>query len=291
METETPKDATKAVRDKLKAAAEDDSTQRDTRYTPICVTKRGKLKAKYIPAMYLDSSVVIDYWLAEGSEFETPSEDDMLSWVARQNERSYLPVLRKLLKADERASKVTEIRRKISLGTKVTPVVSPLALLELMEWQAEAAIKAMMIDATSPLVIQRKSKKDIGNYLKKLLELRKREIVDSKGKMKEYSTALETIAGETWLNRGFVHSHGLWGLFQADVVNFGMTFDDVWQEASAYAYLQLGGSDIMHILLARHLGCTYFATFDDDFQRAADVIREGTGIEVLPTPESILGVL
>jgi len=35
-------------------------------------TKSGKLKAKFLPAIYFDSSVLIDYWMTEGLETERP---------------------------------------------------------------------------------------------------------------------------------------------------------------------------------------------------------------------------
>lgn len=96
---------------------------------------------------------------------------------------------------------------------------------------------------------------------------------------------------DTWLGRSFAECHGLQGLLQADVVNFELTIDKIWQEPSAYAYLQLGISDIMHILIAQHLGCRYIASFDTDFQRASDIIAEETGMIVLRNPEDILKLL
>ncbi len=96
---------------------------------------------------------------------------------------------------------------------------------------------------------------------------------------------------ETWLNGSFVDSHGLYGLLQVDIVNFHLTVSKVWQEPSAYAYLQLGAADIMHILLAQHLGCQYIASFDTDFKRVKDIVSEETGISILTSPEEILDIL
>jgi hypothetical protein len=254
------------------------------------VTKSGKLKAKFLPAVYFDSSVLIDYWMTEGLEFDQP-EDQVLK-IIRENEPKNLIIIRELLKADKRAQRVVEIRRKLLFGKpKLSAVISPLSLLELMEWNAEAAFKQTAAEAAGTLVIQRKSKKEIGDYLKKLLELRRDEIEKQKGNKKGYSTGLEILMSDTWLNKGFVESHGLWGLLQADIVNFKLTIAKAWQEPSAYAYLQLGISDIMHILIAQHLGCRYIASFDTDFQRASDIIAEETGMIVLRNPEDILKLL
>lgn len=50
--------------------------------------------------------------------------------------------MRNILKSDAGMEKVIEIRRKILFGkSKVTAVISPISLLELMEWNAEAASK------------------------------------------------------------------------------------------------------------------------------------------------------
>jgi hypothetical protein len=96
---------------------------------------------------------------------------------------------------------------------------------------------------------------------------------------------------ETWLNRSFVESHGLMGLLQVDIVNFHFPVNQAWQEPSVYAYMQLGLGDIMHILLAQHLGCQYIASFDSDFKKVKEIIEEKTGIFVLTEPEEILAIL
>jgi len=47
----------------------------------------------------------------------------------------------------------------------------------------------------------------------------------------------------------------------------------------------------MHILFAEHLGCQYFATFDNDFKRIKDITLEKANIETLLSPEEVLRVL
>jgi hypothetical protein len=255
------------------------------------VTRIGRLKAKYLPAIYFDSSVLIDYWMAEG--LETDWIEDPIEKITSENYTKSLMVVRELLKADKKLQKVVEIRKKLIFGlSKLSAVISPLALLELMEWKAEASFREYAGDAAGVHIIKRKGKKEIGDYLKKLLELRRDEIEKQKKGKKEYSsTGLETIMGDTWLSRSFTECHGLIGLLQADILNFKLTLDQSWQEPFGYAYLQLGTSDILHILLAQHLGCIYIASFDDDFRRAREIIEENTKMKVLTSPEDILGVL
>lgn len=254
------------------------------------LTKDGKLKKRYLPAIYFDSSLVIDYWLVEGWDY--PEND--IDMLMRINEPRHLQVIRHLLHSETRLSEVARIREKLIPGrVKVSPVISPLSLLELMEWQAEAAFKEIASEASNVRFIQKKSKKELGDYLKKLLKMRSDEVAKEKGRGKEssYSTGLEILMSETWLNRSFADCHGLQGLLQVDLINFNLTVNQAWMEPSAYAYLQLGIADIMHILIAKHLGCSYIASFDDDFKRASDIITEETGIIVLTNPKQILDIL
>ncbi|MDO8136455.1 MAG: PIN domain-containing protein [Candidatus Brocadiales bacterium] len=252
------------------------------------LTKTGKLLKRFLPAVYFDSSVLIDYWMTEGMEVPETEVDELI----KKNELTYLRIVREILRSEIRINKVVEIRKKLVFEeVKVTPVVSPLSLLELMEWHAEATFKQIASEASGTIFIQKKSKKQIGDYLKKALELRKTEIEELKGKKRGGSTGLEILMSETRLNAGFAQAHGLQGLLQVDIAHFHLPISKVWAEPFAYAYLQLGVCDIMHILLARHLGCQYIASFDSDFARVKDIINEETGMLVLNSPEEILDIL
>jgi len=253
------------------------------------ITKTGKIKSQFLPAIYLDSSVLIDYWMAEGMELPESEVDELI----KKNETPHLQVVRDLLKSETRINKVIEIRKKLLYEeVKTNLVVSPLSLLELMEWNAEAAFKQIASEASGAISVQKRSKKQIADYLKKALELRKTEIKERPKKQGEIiSTGLEILMMETWLNSSFAKAHGLRGLLEVDIVNFDLSFGGTWKSSSAYAYLQLGIADIMHILLAQHLGCKYIASFDSDFARARNVIQEETEILVLNSPEEILNIL
>lgn len=254
------------------------------------LTKTGKLQKRFLPAVYFDSSVLIDYWMTEGMEMP---ETETVKLI-KNNELPNLRVARDILRSEIRINKVVEIRKKLIFDeVKVTPVISPISLLELMEWEAEAAFKQIAYEASGTIFIQKKSKKEIGNYLKKALEMRKDEIKEQKKKRRKSfeSTGLEILMSETWLNRSFAEAHGLQGLLQADIINFRLTVDKVWAEPSAYGFLQLGITDIMHIFFAQHLGCTYIASFDSDFARVKNIITEETGMTVLTRPDEILAIL
>jgi len=252
------------------------------------ITNTGKLKKEFLPAMLLDTDVLVAYWMTEGMEMPETEMDKL----ARSNELAHLQVVRDILKSEKKINKVIEIRKKILFDEpKVTSVVTPLSLLELINWHAEAAFKQIASEASGVVFIQKKSRKQIGDYLRKAFELRKNEVKKQNEIKPSETTGLQLLMNETWLNPSFAMVHGLNGLLKVDIVNFSLQFDKAWQEPSAYAYLQLGLADIMHILLAQHLGCRYIASFDSDFKRVKDIISEETGMSVLTSPEEILAIL
>jgi hypothetical protein len=57
------------------------------------------------------------------------------------------------------------------------------------------------------------------------------------------------------------------------------------------AYLQLGGTDMMHALFAHHLGCKYLASFDHDFRRAREILRDAFRLTLLSSPDELLQAL
>jgi hypothetical protein len=257
------------------------------------LTKTGRLQKKLLPAVYFDSSVVIDYWMTEGLG-EPPPEELALS--GRDSLDECYKFVRKFLKTDVHLGKVLEIRQRLVYGeTKVTAVISPLCFLELVEWHAESGFKQAVAEASNVVFIQKKSKKEIGDYLNKVIAMRQAEI---KAQPEEEilpgvivgreSTPLEMLLSQTALNTSFAVSHGLQGLLEVEISNFKMSR---YREPFIYAYLQIGTTDIMHILLAQHLGCTYFASFDSDFKRVKDMIKEENGMTLLSSPEEILEIL
>ena len=226
--------------------------------------------------------------MTEGMEIPKTEIDKL----AKKYELAHLQVVRDILRSEKRIEKMVKIRKKLIFEkVKVTPVASPLSLLELMEWQAEAAFKQIASEASGALFIQKQSKKQLGDYLKKALDLRKAEVKEKKRKKRGVSNGLEMLMLETWLNKSFIDSNGLQGLLQVDIANFHLPVNKVWEEPAAYAYLQLGVADIMHILLAQHLGCQYIASFDSDFRRVKEIISEETGLSVLTTEDEVLSIL
>jgi len=246
----------------------------------------GKLKEEYLPAIYFDTSFLIEYWIAEQLESPNPRQELGLP----QYDLPYEPFLRELLKADVKMSKVGEIRRKIlTEEVKLTPITSPLATIEMIEWKAEASLKQIIADKISALTIQKRSKKDIGDYLKKILEARKQEMQQINNNSLP-TPPMEALIIDTSMNSSYYASHALHGIALLDLRNFNITMVDAWQTLWPYAYLQLGLADCLHIFAAHHLGCTYFGSLDSDFRRVKDIVEQELEITVLTSPEEILAV-
>ncbi len=169
----------------------------------ITLTKTGTLRKSYLPAVYFDSSVLIEYWETEGMEVpETKLEKAIKTKIEPEKQ-----AIRDILKSERKIERMVKIRRKLLERVKVTPIISPLALL------------------------------------------------------------------------------------QVDIVNFRLSIAEVWKERILYAHSQLGLADIIHILLAKHLGCQYIASFDSDFKRVKGMLAAQTKMSVLTSSEEILDIL
>lgn len=273
------------------------------------ITNQGKLIDEVLPAIYFDSSLVIDYYMAESLPYDEKELDfdidlpegpiDQLPIEVQENLHEYLEakahpqefLLREIINSDKRIKQVRQIRNKILFeDLKVNPVISPLVISELIKWFTETAFKQLASESVGSKAIQRFGDKQIGNYLKKLMELHKeaRENPEFSNWKKE---GLKRLHYELWMSPSFVYAHGLSGLILADIINFDLTMKKVWSEPEAYSFLQIGATDIMHILFAEHLGCEYIASFDDDFLRAKDIIKEKTGITVVRGYKEIMDIL
>jgi hypothetical protein len=249
------------------------------------VVEDGRLADNYLPAIYFDSSVLIDYWITEGGEI--PEAPELVA-----HEPAYGPVIRGLLKSDRRYDGMIAVRKALLYEeVKATAVTSPLAQLELIEWHAEAAFKNLASEVAGTLAIQKKSKKEVGELLRRVIEDRRREAADGTVDRSRGSTGLELLLDETWTNGGYARVHGLRGIVVADLQAFSLRVHEAWDVPQLLAYLQVGMADIMHALVAVHLGCRWFASFDSDFDRCRDHLQDGLALRLLRSPEEILAAL
>lgn len=147
------------------------------------------------------------------------------------------------------------------------------------------------VDATGAHAIQRLSNKDVGDLLNRIRNDYHAEAESTDTGGGRTSTPLQQLVYETMVNRGFAEAHGFSGVLVADVRGFDFTEDDAWDVSELLSYLQIGMADIVHLMVARHLGCKWVASFDSDFSRCRIHICDGLGLELLSSPEDILGVI
>ena len=269
------------------------------------VTKTGKLTSKYLPAVYFDSSVAIDYWMTGSDVIPVTMATGYLEMLDQMGiEYDSLvqrnKYLKRLLssKATTRRNEVAKIRRKLDSGkAKTTAVVSPICVLELEEWYAFARFKQIASEAVGVTVLERQEKKDFGEHLKVVHESwikrlqKKVEIEMWTGKKLDGVSEEENLFYETFLHSEYLEA-GLKGVVLADIRNYSLDIQSLTRlRPLFYAYVQLGAADIIHILLAEHLGCKYIASFDTDFKRVKQVVSEASGMELLSSVQEILSVL
>ncbi len=253
------------------------------------VTRSGKLRKKYLPALYFDTSLLIEYWLTEGME-RPPNELDLLF---KKNENPLYPVVRELVESDAQLAGVVGVRRKVLSGElKTTPVVGSPALVELMEWHADSTFRQVIADSSSVVFLREKNRREVGGLLRRVLDRRRKEIADTKmNNVRSGNSGTEAFIDETWLDSSYAFSHGLRGLVQADLVGFRLPVNRTWGYPSLYAYLQLSLRDILHLLFALHMGCRFFGSFNPEYERVKDIMFEEHGMTLLSNPAEILEVL
>lgn len=259
------------------------------------LTKTGKLKRKYLPAIYFDTSIAIDYSLV--------ADDDDFIWSSEMKEspeRKVYDAIRIVTGFDKKIQKMTVLRTslidKFYDGTlRATPIVSPLVLLEYMKWYAETGFISFAQMAAGSTSFKRMGDKQRGEALKRLMQMRTEEVEKQKAKHTNRIVSdqepLGTVMSGIWPKESYIKSHSFEGLYYVDMSNFTFSVADAWQEPSAFAVLQIGASDILHIMLAKHLGCKYIASSDSDFSRASEIIKDATGLVVLRSVEEILSLI
>lgn len=247
--------------------------------------EKGQLIEELRPAVYLDTTVVIEYWIVEGLE------SDRKGATFKPLELPYHQTIRELLaKSQKDMEALVEIRKEAVMGQpKLTLVTSALALFELCEWHAEAAIRQMASEVVGAKLMAKKGKKEIGGILKSAI---KKQVQETKKDMEEgYTSGIEMVMMETWVNPSFADAHGLRGLLVADITGFELTDVDAWGPCEGLAYLQIGGADMMHVLFAQHLGCEYFASTDSDFKRVEEILFDEFDLKLLSSRRGLLEAL
>jgi predicted nucleic acid-binding protein len=265
------------------------------------INKEGRLRDNYLPAMYFDANVLIHYFIAEEYIEAKQSGEDLK--IAGFRPENRLSVLRKILRAEKYTQKMIEIVEKLKECPRVFPVYTPLSLAEVMKVYSKEKFKELATEYVGNFAIERKSDKQIGGFIKEIFNMRREEARQRASKdvttaglpedilQNQATSDLELLAISLSLNHSFIVCNRFSGLILADIINFEFTEAQLWHEMSPFAYLQLDLSDMIHVITAKHLGCEYIASFDEDFARVSDLLIETTGIKVLTSPDMVMKLL
>jgi hypothetical protein len=240
--------------------------------------------------VYVDSSAAIEYFTVDGLEAYGQTPEPRTS--GPYGESPEQAAVRELIKGDARWKAMAACRRAYlnAPGPKAMLVTSPLAVLELQEWYAETVFRSLCIDVAGPGAVQRRGKKEIGDFL---AQLRKNvwQDGDTEAAKTQAGRARSLALDSMLIVPSFLESHGLRGIHIRDLADFSVTQAFAYGVGELLAYLQVGLADILHLCAARHLGCTFFAAFDSDFRRAKSALEEHFGLALISSPEELQRVI
>jgi len=215
---------------------------------------------------YCDTSFVLEFWQA----FEE-NEESLFFQLQQTNRPKYFDFIKSLLKTENRHERLKPLRRLIDNYKVETSLISSFfALTELFEKHAEWNFKAIIADATNIDRTFNKGKKEVGDLITKVY----------RSKEEEAEAVFKRLFPQEF-------SNSLYGIEFKDLENFNLSSRDFHSKYSIFSILQLGTTDILHLLAAQHLGAKYFLTFDNDFVRVKDIVKEKMNIEVIHTSDEL----
>jgi predicted nucleic acid-binding protein len=225
--------------------------------------------------IYCDTSLVIEYLLAQGREPEAANgSSPFLEPDHQREEREYWKTL---FRYDKRFQFAIRLRSIVGWNFPNSEmVISPFVLLELDEWYAEECFKQHALGGTHVKAIQSHSRKEIGQFIQAIV--RDSDANDNSFPARVWGAMASRIRGES-----------LAGI-QIRAVDQLKFAEDAFGKVSLLSHLQLGMADIVHLLAADSLKCTHFATTDSDFHRLRKEIENTFDFKVL-FKDDIFGVV
>jgi hypothetical protein len=268
----------------------------DTEVSQSFLDNTGRLLEKYKPGIYMDTSLLVDYWISEA--FDAPIDPFHEDLKHRDSVEQMNQKLIDVLKGEDRYKKAFKLRNKLYeriFGWKQQSAyiyTSPLAVFELVQWNARSEFKYLATAAAGSPVVENMSVKNVGKYIDVLLSEYAEECLKHENTKNEsfYGSPLHLLYCSLSIVPSFAESHGLLGIDVLDIIKFDFSYKHLWDEGNQLAMRQIGGADWMHLLLASHFGCEYIATKDEDFSRAKGVL-ERHGLKLLMGFDQVLEIL
>ncbi len=243
------------------------------------IDSKGKLTPDFLPAAYFDTGVLYDYWLVESCL----GYCDRRSTAAKGTTPLYHQTILDLVEAGrelDSAKQLVEFIHSNCENLKLHLIYTPLCLMELSKIYSEATFLDYVAEVKSLKLLQRIHYKNIGRYLSRLTAIGRKERRDGQ------AHGSEVLLGSTHFDVEFL-GEGLAHFCCADIVNYSLHYED-FLFASELSYLQVESSDIMHLLYARHLGCSYFITLDDELARHGRKYEKQLGLKIVKGYERIM---
>ena len=172
-------------------------------------------------------------------------------------------LFREFLKSEYRTKKIYKIRETIeNFDNKLNLVYSPACRLELEEVFSETAFRNYGVEVSDIKHLQRKSRKEVGDIINKIRIERNSNVSNEELNNLYHHFFFMTMSSGELLS----------GLYEVDLVNIKITKNNIYN-IGFLANLQIGFADIFHLISASKLGCEYFFTLDNDFNRASSEIE------------------
>lgn len=186
------------------------------------LNNNGEIRKSKSPAIYFDTSVLIDYWMVEGSEIDLPHED-------LYKERPHVLKLQEIIRENPRLIEMQKLRKQIIFEeVEALPIYTPLCMIELSSWHAELMFKQMAGDAVGYKAIQKESLKNIGDYLSKIHEQYLQEIDNPCLQEKRGTPPATILYNNINLNWSYAECHALQGFVLLPLNNFKITLNDFY---------------------------------------------------------------
>ena len=228
------------------------------------VNRYGKLDDFLQPAAFCDTSFLIDYI---ESDIHNPNYKKYPWYIEQPDDKLFI----EYLKSEKRTKKIYKIREAIdNFNNKLNLIYSPASRLELEEVLSESAFRNYGIEVSDIKHLQRKSKKEIGEIINRIRLDQKKKATNKELKNLYFHFFFVTYKGPEILP----------GLHEADLKNIQITKKDICK-FGFLANLQIGFTDIFHLISAQKLGCKYFFSLDKDFTRAINEIQSIFNLKVV----------
>ncbi|MCK7559783.1 hypothetical protein MKQ70_34530 [Chitinophaga sedimenti] len=205
------------------------------------------------------------------------------------NEDQTLALLRKYFESNSKSGKLLSLSRRIYEEECLNLVYSPLCVMEYVEVITRGKLLDLLGRAIGASALRKVSNKDLGKILK-AISLDFDEIWNMES---DFGTPLHELKYDLFDPHPNYYNGSLEisGTTLCAIENFSIVPSSYLRSITTLSQYQIGLADIMHLLVAKHLECKNFLTFDHDFMLAKDEIQRLFGLKVVMNVEEMNSIL